>query len=92
MLVDVVDEPVLVLAHTKKIVGLSYDRGFRPVIWALSVNQFSLRIKTLTTKAIEAFIITEVNISILFDPAQDQPDGLLVVLIRRANEIVVGNI
>ena len=62
--VDVVNEPFLVFVHFEEIVG--FLNGFRrgSVIRTFPLNQFPFLVKTLASKAVEAFITCEINIQI----------------------------
>ena len=58
-----VNQPILISAHFKKVVGLfdSIGRGF--MIRAFSINQLPLCVEPLTPKAIQAFIFTKIDVS-----------------------------
>ena len=64
---DVIDEPVLVAAHSKKIVGfLDYLRNGL-VVRTFAVYEFAFRIKALTAKTVRALIFAEVDIARVID-------------------------
>ncbi len=87
-----VDQPFLIFAHTKKIVGFSDHFGLCEVIRALPVNQFPFRVKALTTNTIEPLIITEIDITIFLHPTKNQFNSFFVLGIRGANKIIIADI
>ena len=86
------NQPFLVSAHAKKIVGLFDDVGLCLMIGALAVHQLFFRVKAFAPKTIKPLIFTEVNIVFFLDQTQNISHRFLVIRIRCSNKGIVGNI
>ena len=88
----VINKPVLIIAHTEKIVGFPDHLGGCLMIRTLAVDQFSFREKSFAPETVQPRIIAEVYVPLVINPVQDQLHGLLVCRVRGANKIAVADI
>ena len=62
----------------------------RLMVGTLSAHQFFFHVESFTADTIETFIRTKINIARIIDFLQDETNGLHVIRIGRADEIIVG--
>ena len=91
VVVDVADEPLLVLAHLEEVVALLAELGLRLVVGALAVDELRLRVEALAAHAVVAAVLAEVDVARVVDLLEDVLDGLDVVFVGGADEVVVGD-
>ena len=92
MFINVIYEPILVLAHREEVVLLPDKLWFTHMNRALIVYQFGICIKPLTSDTVFSLIVTEIYIPFCINLREDFPDCVLMVLIGGAHKIVIGNI
>ena len=63
VVVDVVEEPVLVLAHAEEVVLFLDVGGLGLVVRALAVDQVPLQVEALAAEAVEAAVLAEVDVA-----------------------------
>src|SRR5215472_5450994 len=91
VVLEVLDQPLLVLGHPEEVV-LLFDEGQRPlVIWTLAVDDLLLRVEALAPVAIPAAVLAEVDLAGVVELLEDGLDHALVARLRGADEVVVGD-
>ncbi len=89
VLVDVLDQPLLVLAHPEEVVRF-LDLLDGPVAFrAFAVHEVLLHEKPLVRHAVPAVVLRAVNLVAVVQILEDRLDNLLVTLLRRPDKIVV---
>ena len=73
---DVVNEPVLILAHGKEVVFFLDIAWFLEVVRAEAVDQFLFRVETFAAEAVVPAILAEIDIAPVIDPIEDILDHL----------------
>ena len=91
VLVDVLDQAVLVLAHAEEVVLLLDVGGRGLVVRALAVLQLLLGVETLAAVAVVTAVLPEIDVAGIVDVLQDPADRRLVVVVRGADEVIVGD-
>ncbi len=92
MLLDIFDEPVLILAHPEEVVGL-LDRLHRAVaLGARALHQVLLRVKTLAGHAIHAIVFRAVNLTAVVQILQDFLHHNLVAVLGGADKVIVRDV
>ncbi len=91
VLLDMIPEPVLVLGHAEKVVGLLDIFWFFQMIRTESIHQLSFCIKTLTAEAIMAAVFTEIDIPIVIDKLQKLLHRMFVLIPGGPDKLVVDN-
>ncbi len=86
---DMLNKPILISAHPKKVVLLFNVNQFPLVVRASAVNKFPFGVKTLAAIAIMAPIFAKIDISLLIDPVEDVLDDLDMVRIGGSDKVIV---
>src|SRR5512139_392699 len=91
MALDVVDEPLLVLAHPEEVV-LLLTEDWRPVVLrALAVHEFSLDVKALAADTVESVVGAEVDVPGVVDLLEDVAHHRFVGLVGGPDEGVIAD-
>ncbi len=61
------------------------------MIGTFAVDQFFLRVKALAAVAVKPAVVAEVNVACVVNLLQHLAHVFLVVIIGRANEVIVGD-
>ena len=92
MLLDVPDQPVLILAQLEEIGFLAGLFHRAAAVRAVAVLQLQFGEEALAGGAVPAFIAALVDVALLVELAEDLLHGLHVALVRGADEVVVVHI
>ena len=92
VLVDVVDEPRSVLAHAEEISLLLGRLYLAAAVGTLAVHQLGLREKGLAGGAVKALVVSLINISLIVKALENLLNLGLVVLVRGADELIIGGV
>jgi len=89
VLLDVRDQPLLVLRHPEEVV-LLLDEGERDlVVGALALDDLLVRVEPLAAEAVVAAVLAEVDLPRVVERLEDPLHHLLVPRLRGADEVVV---
>ncbi len=91
MAFDIVNEPLLIVAHPEKIVGLLNSIDFFPALRAVAVDEILFGEKSFATDAVPAFVLGAVDFVAIKQILQNLLHNCFVARLRRANKIVVRN-
>ena len=90
--VDMLDQPVGVLAHTEE-VGLLLSRLDRAsTVGTLAVHQLGLREKGFAGSTVQPFIIAFIDIALIVQLLEDLLHLGLMVCVRGADELIIGGV
>ena len=89
---DVLDEPVGVLAHTEEVGLLGSRRDDRAALRALAVHDLGLGVEGLALLTVHALVLALVDVALIVHLFEHFLDLALVILVRRADELVVGRV
>ena len=92
MLIDILDQPVRILAHLEEICLFLRRLDLAPAVRTFPVHELGLCEKGLARRAVHAFIISFINISLLIELLKDLLHLLLMVCIRRTDKFVIRSI
>ncbi len=92
MVLNVVNEPILVVAHFKKVIFLLAYHRRAVVLGAVAVVQFSFGIESLAANAIQATIRTEVNLPRIVYLLKDRAHYPFVEFIGGTDKIIVADL
>src|SRR5205807_8390661 len=88
-LLDVPNQPVLVLRHPEEVVLLLEELEPGEVLRARAVDRLLLRVETLAADAVEPPVRTEVDLAPVVERLEDRLDDTLVPRLGGADEVVV---
>jgi len=91
VVVDVPDEPLLVLAHPEEVVALLAKLGDRLVVGALAVDELRLGVEAFAAHAVVAAVLAEVDVASVVDLPENVLHRSDVVGVGRPDEVVVGD-
>jgi len=89
VLLDMGNQPLLIFAHSEKIVAFLAEFRLCLVIGAFPVDQLFFRVKTFTADAVEAFIMTEIDVAGVINLSKNRLHGFDVSGIRCPDEKIV---
>ena len=90
--VDLVDEPVLVLAHAEEVIFFLEIGGGRFVVRAEAVHQVPLQVKAFAAEAIEPAVLPEINVPGVVHPGQDLLHHVHVGRVGGADVVVIADV
>src|SRR5688572_19981755 len=86
---NVAQQLILVLAHSEEIILFLDHFGLGQMVWALTVNQLFIRVKTLAAETVKTAITIEINISGLIYSAEHFLHVADVIVISGADKMIV---
>ena len=92
MLVDVVDQPIRVLTHTEEIRLFLGRLHLAAAVRALAVHQLGRGPEGLAGRAVQALVGSLVNVALLVKLLENLLYLLLVIIVRGADELVIGSV
>ncbi len=90
--IDILDQAVGIFAHLKEIGFLLRRLHGSAAVRALAVHELGFRKEGFARRAVQSLIIALVDIALLIELPEDLLDLHFVVMIRRADEFVIGSI
>ena len=92
VLIDVVDEAVCILAHLEEVCLFLRGLDLAAAVRALAVDKLGLGEEGLTRRAVHALVVALINIALLVELFKDLLYLLFVVIVRGADEFIVGGV
>ena len=92
MLIDILDQPVRILAHLEEICLFLRRLYLAPTVRALAIHELGLRKEGLARRTVHAFIISFINISLLIKLPKNLLHLLLMVRVRCTDKFIIGSI
>ena len=93
MVLDVIDQPVLILAHTEEIAFFGYKLGGTAAVgahfYAVLFHQLAGGPESFAGGAVLAFVRCLIDIALLVELAEDLLHNLLVTLVGGTDEVIV---
>ncbi len=89
---EVLDQPLLVLAHTKEVISLLDEGGLDLMVGAFAVLELALGIKALAAEAVLAAVLPEVDLPTVVDPLQEGLNQSLVGGLGGADKAGMGDL
>lgn len=89
MSLDVIDEPVLVLAHSEEVVLLGHQLDRPAAVWACFVLDVFLRPEALVGDAVPALVVAKVDLALVPQVLQYCGDDADVAVLGGADEVVI---
>ena len=92
MLLKKLDQLILIFGKAKEIRLLGRAPDLAPTVWALTVDELRLRPEGFAGRAVPALIGAFVDIALVIELLEDFLNGLFMIIVRRADEFIIGNI
>jgi len=89
ILFNVLDQPVLILAHPEEIVALLPVLRFALVIGTQAVHQLLFHVEAFAADAVESLVVAEVDVAGVIDLLEDHPYDPDMIFIGGADEVIV---
>ena len=92
MLLKKLDQLILIFGKAKKIRLLGRAPDLAPTVRALDVDELRLRPEGFAGRAVPALIGALVDIALVIELLEDFLNGLLMIIVRRADEFIIGSV
>src|SRR5206468_2901421 len=84
---NVLEQPLLIAAHAEEVVLFLDELRLCLVVGAPTVDELLLRVEALASRAVEAGVLAEIDVTALVHAREHLLDATLVVLVGRADEM-----
>ena len=92
VLIDIVDEAVCILAHLEEVCLFLRGLDLAAAVRAFAVHQLAFSPEGFTRRAVHALVVALINIALLVELFKDLLYLLFVVIVRGADEFIVGGV
>ena len=92
MILDILDHEVLILAHFEEIAFFLHALDGAAAVGAHAVFELQLGPERFARRAVPALVFALVNVALLIEFDEDLLDAADVFFVRRADELIIGNV